>query len=132
MILMKKKMIGLFLTFAMFVGGLPTEAWADNGWWWPCPSVLYYSSTFGPRDLTVYGYHRGVDIPGATGAEVIATRSGIARTGYSNARGIYIVIDHEDGFYSVYQHLSRYNISDNVRVSQGQNNRKCYWSTLAF
>lgn len=102
--------------------GSVSLAAAESGWWWPCPSALSYSSDYGMR----WGrLHRGVDIPGAKGAQVIASRSGIARIAYPNNpfyndRGRCIVIDHEDGYYSVYQHLSGYAINDNVRVNRGQ------------
>ena len=122
---MKRKVLimMLMLLFLLGISTISTSA-AEQNWWWPCMSALRYSdgaSGFGYRSISVSsGFHRGVDIPGAYGAEVIATRSGIARRQpWSNARGNHIVIDHEDGYYSVYQHLSGFAVGDDVRVNQG-------------
>lgn len=124
---MRKRIVGgcLLLIIVASYLPIPTNA-AETGWWWPCPSNLSISSYYGMRTYNgVTRLHRGVDIPGARGAEVIASKSGIARIAHPNNpfyddRGRCIVIDHEDGYYSVYQHLSGYAIGDNVRVTQGQ------------
>lgn len=124
---MKRKLVGWIMCIMLFISVLPNLAVsAGESWWWPCPSALSYSSGYGMRTYNgVTRFHRGVDIPGTRGSQVIASRSGIARIAntnnpFANDRGRCVVIDHEDGYYSVYQHMSDYAINDNVRVMQGQ------------
>ncbi|MBQ2664993.1 MAG: InlB B-repeat-containing protein [Clostridia bacterium] len=122
---LSRSIISTILSLVMISALVPViHVSAAEGWAWPCPDARYYSSgeyKFGWR----WGrHHHGVDIAGgATGTRVVATRSGILRIQpYSNARGNHIVIDHEDGYYSVYQHLLSFasGIHDDMRVYQGQ------------
>lgn len=53
--------------------------------------------------------HHGVDISGVTTSQVVvAAASGIAYAGEQRGNGRYVVIDHGNGFYTKYQHLSRF------------------------
>lgn len=72
----------------------------------------YISSKFGyrwhPTDH-VYKFHTGIDLPKNTGAEIYSTRAGtvtyVDTYGYESA-GKYVIVTHEDGFQSLYMHMS--------------------------
>ena len=52
-------------------------------------------------------FHNGTDIPMPTGTPIRATGSGqVSKTGYSSLLGKYITIQHDDGYSSIYGHLS--------------------------
>ena len=94
---------------------------------WPLSSNTqwynYISSFFGPRDAPTSGAssnHGAVDIP-VSYAPVYAPAAGkviIARalSGYGN----YIMIDHGNGYYTGFGHLSAYAVSEGQTVSRGQ------------
>ena len=91
-------------------------------WLVPC-SYTSITSPFGYRKSPTTGastYHQGVDLDTGTGWSVVATRAGTAYTGYSNAAGNYVTIDHHDGFKSIYMHLSAFSISNGTNVAAGQ------------
>ena len=51
----------------------------------------------------------------------MATRAGIVTVaGYGSAAGNYVQINHQDGFSSIYMHLSSYCVSSGQIVSAGQ------------
>lgn len=53
--------------------------------------------------------HHGVDVGHVTTAQpVVAAADGIAYAGVRNGDGLYVVIDHKNGWYTEYQHLSRF------------------------
>lgn len=102
-----------------------------SGFAWPLPySGVYLSSYYGYRyhPLTgQYKYHSGIDVSmsGAMGKNIVATRAGTViisspegqnGTGY----GSYIVIDHGDGYSSLYGHCSALLVSQGQKVSRGQ------------
>lgn len=95
-----------------------------NGITWlvPC-SYTSITSPFGYRVAPTTGastYHQGVDLDTGTGWPVYATRAGIAYTAYGSAAGNYVIVDHQDGFKSVYMHLSGFSVSNGTIVSAGQ------------
>lgn len=81
----------------------------SSGWNAPLAS-LNVSSGFGYRqDPTGFSgtQHDGIDLTGSYGTPVFASRSGsIASSGYDPSAGNYIIINHGDGYYSYYLHLS--------------------------
>lgn len=91
-------------------------------WLVPC-SYTSITSPFGYRDAPTAGastYHQGVDLDTGTGWPVYATRAGIATTAYSASAGNYVIVDHQDGYKSVYMHLSGFSVSSGTIVSAGQ------------
>lgn len=81
------------------------------------------TSPFGYRVAPTTGastYHQGVDLDTGTGWPVYATRAGIATTAYSSSAGNYVIVDHQDGYKSVYMHLSGFSVSSGTVVSAGQ------------
>lgn len=94
-------------------------------WGFPAASG-YVNSGFGNRDASISGWstHGGVDITGSGyyGTPIYATRAGTViaanygTTGYGN----YVIIDHGDGYTSLYGHCSSLLVSAGQSVSKGQ------------
>lgn len=104
---------------------------SSAGWAWPLPySGVYLSSYFGYRYHPIYGdwrFHSGIDISmsNAYGKNIIATRAGKVilaslESQNSSGYGSYIIIDHGDGYTSLYGHCSALLVSYGQQVSQGQ------------
>lgn len=99
----------------------------ESGWIWPVPySDRYVTSNYGYRSDPATGatkFHSGVDISmdDAYGKNLVAVRSGeVIFTGYmEGGYGNYIIIDHGDGFSSLYGHCSKLIASDGAYVNQG-------------
>lgn len=98
-------------------------------WLWPLPYAdCYISSNFGYRQDPFTGetkYHSGTDITmgGAFGKNIIASRSGtvsFVQTTDNGGYGIYLKIDHGDGFETLYAHCSQLKVSKGQYVTQGQ------------
>jgi murein DD-endopeptidase MepM/ murein hydrolase activator NlpD len=61
------------------------------------------------------GFHSGVDIEAKYGDPVVATADGVVqKTGWQGSYGKIVVIQHDDGFETIYGHLS------NISVEEGQ------------
>ena len=88
--------------------------------------VDYYriSSPFGYRWHPVTGewsFHRGVDMPMAKGTPIVASRSGIVTIAdWGTTAGNYVTINHEDGYSSVYMHMTHYIVEPGDRVKAGE------------
>ena len=96
---------------------------SSGGWLVPC-SYTSITSPFGNRNSPTSGastYHQGVDLDTGTGDPVYASRAGVVTVaGWGNAAGNYVQINHQDGFSSIYMHLSSYCVSAGQIVSAGQ------------
>ena len=96
---------------------------SSGGWLVPC-SYTSITSPFGNRVSPTSGastYHQGVDLDTGTGDRVYASRAGVVTVaGWGNAAGNYVQINHQDGFSSIYMHLSSYCVSAGQIVSAGQ------------
>ncbi|MFD8963698.1 peptidoglycan DD-metalloendopeptidase family protein [Streptomyces sp. NPDC059568] len=67
------------------------------------------------------GYHTGVDFLVDTGTEVKAVGAGtVVTAGWGGSYGNQVVIEHSDGHYSQYAHLSSISVSEGDTVSEGQ------------
>lgn len=102
---------------------------SSKSWVWPLPySNTYISSNFGYRSDPFTGatkYHSGTDITmeGAYGKNIVASRAGrvsYVQTTDNGGYGIYLKIDHGDGYESLYAHCSQLKVSLGQYVSQGQ------------
>lgn len=104
-------------------GGGGSVSSGSGGWVVPC-SYTSITSPFGYRTAPTSGastYHQGVDLDTGTGWPVVATRAGIVTVaGWGSAAGNYVQIDHQDGFRSIYMHLSSIGVSTGQIVSAGQ------------
>ena len=83
---------------------------STSSWGWPTASGYTISSRFGYR-IAVFGegnFHTGIDIAGTGyGSPVYASNNGvITKIEYASTYGYHIIINHNNGFYSVYAHMS--------------------------
>ena len=98
-----------------------------GSWGWPTASGYTISSYYGYR-LQVFGegnFHSGIDIAGTGyGSPVYASNNGvIVERGWSNnGLGWNVVINHNNGYYSVYGHMSGFTpgLSVGSTVARGQ------------
>ena len=95
-----------------------------GGFAWPMPSSTVITDYFGGREAPTAGastYHRGIDIGCSSGSQVIAAADGsVCYTGYMGGGGITVMLDHGDGVFTVYHHLSAYSVKNGEKVKQGQ------------
>lgn len=95
----------------------------SSNWLRPCAYVKV-SSPFGPRTSPTAGassYHQGIDLAGAAGTPIYASRTGrVTLATYSNSAGYYVTINHGDGFSSIYMHMTNFVVSAGQAVSAGQ------------
>lgn len=108
----------------------PGESYQGSGsWYWPIGNTwCYISSKFGYRDPSIsgWGFHGGIDLAGGNGklhgAPVYATRAGyvISAVTSDTGYGIYVLIDHGDGYSSLYGHMSARYVEVGNYVTQGQ------------
>ena len=65
--------------------------------------------------------HQGIDIPTPVGTKVYAVSQGKVIEAVTNnpSAGTFVTIDHEDGYYSRYLHLSQMNVRVGDRVDAG-------------
>ena len=91
---------------------------------WPCPGCTYVTSRMGNRYHPIFSewrYHSGMDIGASYGSTVIASDSGtICYCGEKGGYGNCIMIDHGNGYYTLYGHLSGYAVSYEQTVTKGQ------------
>ena len=100
---------------------------SNASWAWPLGSAsCYISSHYGYRSASISGnsFHGGTDITGGgiSGKPVYATRAGrvISAVTSNSGYGIYVLIDHGDGYSSLYAHMSARYVSTGDSVSKGQ------------
>lgn len=92
-------------------GGKPEEfAWPLKG------RVTSFFS-----DLKGQGVNRGIDIAATQGEPVLAARDGkVVLAGYLNGYGDTVILDHQDGFYSVYAHQEALAVEPGEDVAKGK------------
>lgn len=99
---------------------------SNASWVFPVSRSCYISSGYGNRSASIsgWGFHGGIDITGGgfQGAAIYATRAGtvIAAVYSTVGYGNYVIIDHGDGFSSLYGHCSSLAVSTGQSVSKGQ------------
>ena len=90
---------------------------------WPCPSCTYITSRVGYRWHPVSGqwkYHSGLDIGAAYGASIVASDGGtVTIAGVNGGYGNCVMIDHGNGYYTLYGHMSSIAVSVGQSVSKG-------------
>lgn len=107
------------------VGGryIPSVGSTDI-WKWPTESGWHISTYWGWRNHPIYGYrefHKAVDVYGpAYGSRIFAANNGTVQTAsYSWSYGNYVLINHNNGFYTLYAHMSRLAVSTGQVVGKG-------------
>lgn len=105
-------------------GGGSSYVPSSGGWVFPCAYAVL-TCAYGYRTHPVTGqvnsFHTGVDLAAASGTSIYASRSGTVTTAtYSDVYGYYVVINHGDGFSSLYGHMTNYIVSPGEYVSAGQ------------
>ena len=77
---------------------------SGGGFTWPLPGHTTISSGYGYRGSE---FHKGIDIPASAGTTIVAAGSGTVEwANYSTTAGNWIGINHGNGVYSVYMHMS--------------------------
>ncbi len=91
---------------------------------WPTPGYPTVSSPFGYRlhpIQNVWKLHTGIDIGAAGGSNILASASGtVLSSGWQSGYGNCVVIDHGNGYSTLYAHASKLLVYAGQRVSQGQ------------
>jgi murein DD-endopeptidase MepM/ murein hydrolase activator NlpD len=87
------------------------------GFMWPTTGPI--SSRFGP------GHPLGIDIDlySNANAPIVASASGTVTFAGGNtccSYGLYVIVDHGNGYQTLYAHLSRISVSVGAKVAQGQ------------
>ena len=78
------------------------------------------SAVYGQSGSWSKGYHTGQDYAAPTGTAVVAAGSGtVVSVGYDGSYGNRVVIQHENGYRSTYNHLSSMSVSVGQSVSAG-------------
>jgi len=104
-------------------GGGGGSANATGSFLWPVASYVYVSSRFGMRIHPITGVkksHTGMDIASNQGTTVYASDGGsVTLAGWNGGYGNCIMIDHGNGYVTLYGHLSSISVSQGQTVSQG-------------
>lgn len=117
-------------------GGRTAAQQAAESWMWPVPASRSISSNFGLRDINGSGnydrFHNGIDIYCGMGSPVFASKSGVVfqycndfgsseyiEADDTRSYGNYVAIRHDDGTYSIYSHMSNYQMVTSGPVRQG-------------
>lgn len=99
----------------------PAKGYSAGSFTWPVPYTTYISSGFGSRWGT---FHYGIDITdsGVHGQDIVASDGGtVTWAGYDNSGyGYYVIIDHGNGYETLYGHCSELYVSDGQEVAQGE------------
>ena len=97
-------------------GSAPPASVGGSGFAWPVNGAI--TSGFGSR---WGGTHSGIDIDCVTGDAIRASKSGsVVSATYDGGYGYHVVIDHGNGFASLYAHNSALSVSGGQNVSQGE------------
>ena len=80
---------------------------------WPVPNYTYVSRWMS-------SYHKGADICAAYGTPIIASDSGkVVTAGWHYSYGNYVIIDHGNGYRTLYAHMSQLKCTAGQAVNQG-------------
>lgn len=96
---------------------------SDATWVKPCTYRLF-SSPYGWRMHPVikeWRFHYGVDLASPQGTPIVASRSGkVVTATYASGYGYYVIVDHGDGFTSLYAHMTHYIVKVGQTVTAGE------------
>lgn len=101
----------------------PSHNATVSGFTWPLPGYTHVSSDYGYRSDPFTGataYHSGIDMPAPPGTPIVAAASGTVEwANYSSSAGNWIGINHGNGVYTIYMHMSALLVSAGTRVGAG-------------
>ncbi len=88
------------------------------------PIYGYILSGFGYRKHPLLGrmeFHSGLDIPGWVGAPIRVAASGEVKAAFwAGGYGMTIIVNHKNGYQTIYSHLSKYLVKAGDYVTKGQ------------
>ena len=89
---------------------------SDPSWYWPVEGDGCFISQY------FHSGHKAIDIAGCGyGSNIHSAQDGVVVTaGNKSMNGNYIIILHDNGYHSMYAHLSQIYVSFNQRVTRGQ------------
>lgn len=91
---------------------------------WPAPASYIVTSTYGNRIHPVYGierFHYGIDIGAYRGSDIVAADGGVVLCAYEDwSYGNFVMIDHGNGYITLYAHMDYLYVSEGDVVSQGE------------
>ena len=91
-----------------------TAAYGSGEWMWPVPGYTYVSRWMS-------SYHKGADICAPYGTPIYASDSGVVTTAGSHySYGNYVIIDHGNGWRTLYAHMSALGCSVGQAVQRGE------------
>lgn len=102
---------------------LSTGGSLKGGFVWPAPGTTMITSGVGPRWGTT---HNGIDISSgdAQGKPVVASAAGTVavanKSGWGGGYGLHVMIDHKDGYRTIYGHGSAVHVNVGDVVKKGQ------------
>ena len=102
------------------------EAIRKQSYLWPLPqSWDYISYKYGYRTISELGYnnkfHYGIDVPAYRGTDIYASKAGkVLIAKYHSSYGNYVLLDHGDGYQTLYAHASKLYVKAGDYVDQGQ------------
>lgn len=100
-------------------------SYSGGGFVWPTPGYYTITSDYGnrnnPFDTSSPEFHKGIDIGAPNGATIVSAADGIVAWSYlSSSAGNWVGIDHGNGVYTVYMHMSYSIVREGQKVSAGQ------------
>ena len=102
------------------------QVYQEGEWWYPLDSKYTMITTYFGYDSWRNGQHSGVDLSGGgiNGANIYASKGGTvikAKTDYipGYSYGMYVVIDHGNGYSTLYGHCSAIYVYEGQVVNQG-------------
>lgn len=94
----------------------------DTNFIWPVKGKItsYYGSRIDPI-TGIYSFHSGIDIKNKTGAKIKSVKDGkVIFVGWQKIYGNFVMIKHNDGYITLYAHLSSISVKINQTVGQGE------------
>lgn len=102
------------------------QVYQQGDWMWPLDTKFHLITTYFGWDAPMNRNHSGIDVgnAGINGANIYASKAGkviIAKSTYIEgySYGKYIVIDHGDGYSTLYGHCSSVLVTVGQQVNQG-------------
>lgn len=100
------------------------SALANGTFLWPVPACTLLTSRFGYRIHPILGYerfHAGIDIGAKAGDTIAASDGGtVAVAEYSDSYGNYVLINHGNGYTTLYAHMCSIAVEAGQTVEQGE------------